>query len=276
MLTCQIDTQSPYHVEIPPAQEKVTVYGRSEAFVTYDLTLPPEEQSPYTPDLIDLINQCDPYLEEFQSNEALRTAASEALKPLDIALKSMLDNLSLIVRASLFKTPGRAEEWGFQIKQSTGNVNYPMAREKRLAVLKTYIKKEQSRPVEERIAEPSLDSVIQLYNDIKAKVAERDASHRGRKKSHAASMELSKQMVDHLRSAAVFLVSRRFKFKVTRDLENWGYEVVKRSTRAGKGDAEAIAETDSTNGTEATTTTDNLNLNGTGEVVLDTNGQIKL
>lgn len=276
MLTCQIDTQSPYHVEIPPAQEKVTVYSRSEAFVTYDLTLPPEEQSPYTPDLIDLINQCDPYLEDFQSNEALRTAAAEALKPLDVALKTMLDNLSLIVRASLFKTPGRAEEWGFQIKQSTGNVNYPMARQKRLAVLKTYIKKEQSRPVEERITEPSLDSVIQLYNDIKAKVAERDAGRRGRKQSQAASMELSKQMVDCLRSAGVLLVSRRFKYKITHDLENWGYEVVKRSGRTAKSETDAVDAADSTNGADTTPTNGSFNLNGASEMVLNVNGESQL
>lgn len=276
MFTCQIDNQSPYHVEIPPAQEKVSVYGRSEAFITYDLTLPPEEQSPYTPDLIDLINQCDPYLDDFQSNEALRTAASEALKQLDMALKTMLDNLSLIVRASFFKTPGRAEEWGFEIKQSTGNVSYPMARQKRLAVLKTYIKKEQSRPVEERFTEPSLDSVIQLYNDIKAKIAERDAGHRGRKKSNAASLELSKQMVDCLRSAGVLLISRRFKYKITHDLENWGYEVVKRSGRTAKSETEAVDDSVSTNGADITPTNGNLNLNGASEVVLNLNGESQL
>ncbi|MCB0166546.1 MAG: hypothetical protein KDI79_20125, partial [Anaerolineae bacterium] len=124
------------------------------------------------------------------------------------------------------------------------------------------------RPVEERIAEPTLDSVIQLYKDVKAKVAERDAGHRGRKQSQAASMELSKQMVDHLRSAGVFLVSRRFNFKVTHDLENWGYEVVKRSIRTAKSEAEAVDAAASTNGAETTTTNGAVYLNGTSDVAL--------
>ncbi|MCB0198207.1 MAG: hypothetical protein KDJ65_40070, partial [Anaerolineae bacterium] len=100
--------------------------------------------------------------------------------------------------------------------------------------------------------------------------------HRGRKKSNEASLELSKQMVDHLRAAGAFLISRRFKFKITRDLEDWGYKVVKRSARTAKEEAEAIEEAASTNGAETTTTNGDLNLNGTGEVVLSVNGESKL
>lgn len=276
MFTCILDALSQYHVDIPNAAEKSIVYNRSEAFITFDLTLPPEEQSPFTPDLIDLIDQCTPYLRDFRNNEARRTIASETLKQLDRRLKKTLDDLSLVIRASHLENPSYVEQWGFEIKQSTGNVSYPTGRKQRLAVLKTCIEKEQSRPEEDRFKSPHLDSLIELYNEIKATEADRDAGHRGRKKSNEASLELSKQMVDHLRAAGAFLISRRFKFKITRDLEDWGYKVVKRSARTAKEEAEAVEEAASTNGAETTTTNGDLNLNGTGEVVLSVNGESKL
>ena len=57
MYTCIMDSPSPFHVDLPPAAENIVVFNRSENFVTYDLTLPPEKQSPFTPELVDLIDQ---------------------------------------------------------------------------------------------------------------------------------------------------------------------------------------------------------------------------
>ena len=269
MFTCIMDAPSPFHVDLPNAAENIVVFNCSEDFVTYDQTLPPEKQSPFTSELVDLIDEAAPYLREFKSSEARRTVASEELKQLDIQLKSTLDDMSLVIRAKFLKAPSRAEEWGFSIKQSTGNVSYPVARHKRMAVLKSYIEKEESRPEAERFAEPSLESVTQLYHEMKAKIAKRDAGERARKRSYVVMMELSKKMLDRLRIAGAFIIARHFDYKITHDLENWGYVVVKRSARPSKngedGMVEEFAPESSPNGS---LTNGTVNLNGSAEALM--------
>ena len=269
MYTCIMDAPSPFHVDLPPAAENIVVFSRSENFVEYDLTLPLEKQSPFTPELVELIDEAAPYLREFKSSEARRIIASEELKQLDIQLKSTLDDMSLVIRAKFLKAPSRAEEWGFSIKQATSNVSYPVARRKRLAVLKTYIEKEESRPEAERFAEPSLDSVIQLHNTMKSKIAERDAGERARKRSYVIMMELSRKMLDRLRIAGAFIIARHFDYKITHDLENWGYVVVKRSTRLSKNGEEGVVEEFAPESTpNGSLTNGTVNLNGSAEALL--------
>ena len=279
MFTCIMDAPSPFHVDLPNAAENIVVFNCSEDFVTYDQTLPPEKQSPFTSELVDLIDEAAPYLREFKSSEARRVIASEALKQLDVELKSTLDDLSLVIRAKFLKAPSRAEEWGFSIKQSTGNVSYPVARHKRMAVLKSYIEKEESRPEKERFTKPELAMVINLRNELKANLVARRNSRRRRKSSQSTRMTALRKLYDCLRVAASVIIIKHFDHAISPEMGNWGYEVVKRqSTEKEVETAPASNGSDasSTNGTETTSTNGAANSDTTVSADAATNGQVDL
>ncbi|MCB0179503.1 MAG: hypothetical protein KDI62_14825 [Anaerolineae bacterium] len=235
MYRCTIDAKSPYHVELPEARERDKVHQLAEAFVVYDLTLPPAQQCPYTAELIELLAQCPAYQQDRQQSEAQRTVASESLKVLDRHAQKLIEEMYFCLRVHLLDEPYRMEEWGFDLKQTTGHIIWPRGRTGRMALLSIYIKQELSRPAALRLTRPNLEDVIVLRDEIKAIQAASRAGYTRRKKSNAIGYALSRQMTECLRAAGVFLISRRFNYRITHDLEKWGFKVVKRVSRAGNG-----------------------------------------
>ena len=231
MYRCILDVNSPYHVELPDCKEREKVRWLAEAFVSYDQSLPLAEQSPYTPELIALLAQCPPYRQGRQQGEAQRTIASESLKILDQQTKKVIEDIYYCLRARFLDTPSRLEAWGFNMKQTTRHILWPHTRAERLTLLSSYIEQELSRPEASRLTTPHLPDVIQLRDAIKAKQAIYKAGLTRRKQSNAIGYALAQQMTYALRAAGTFLISRRFNYTITRDLENWGYKVVKKSAQ---------------------------------------------
>ncbi|MCB0198179.1 MAG: hypothetical protein KDJ65_39930, partial [Anaerolineae bacterium] len=75
---------------------------------------------------------------------------------------------------------------------------------------------------------------------------------------------------DHLQGAISYLMSFRYDYTITPELQNWGYEVVTRRSTSQNG-ADKTADNGATNGTATNgTTTNGTTTNGSSEGTLDT------
>jgi len=293
-----LDPPSPYQVNIPTIEQPTSLITAGENFIAYDETLPPEEQSYLLPDLRQLMQECVPTHNTYKSSEVQRTIASEAVKRLDERAKALIRKIRYKLNYDYMETPEAVEEWGFQVKQGTGKILLPKTRSDRLALLDTYIAKEESRPPAERLATPDLAAVTQVRDDLKANLDACRSNRSRRKVSYSARTETLKALYDTLRLAGGLIILKKFNRKLTPGLENWGIEVTKRQSKEKDADAEATpaangttttttngsepttngaatttsAETTTTNGAETpaeTSTNGSVDLNGTSEVVVE-------
>ena len=250
-----LDSPSPYLVNIPTPNQPTKLIPAGQNFVAYDETLPPEEQSYLLPALRQHLQECVPSQNSFKASEAKRTIASEAVKRLDEQAKIIIRKIHRKIDLEYMETPEAAEEWGFQVKQGTGNILLPKTQSERLALLDTYIANEESRPPEERFTTPDLAVVTGLRDDLKTNLTARRTSRSRRKDSHSARTEALEALYDTLRMAGGLLVLEKFNRTVTTGLEKWGFEVVKRQSKGKDADAAPAANgtTTTINGSETTT-----------------------
>lgn len=279
-----LDAPSSLHVHIPPADQWSDLTDTGQSFVTYDQSLPPDQQCFYTPYIANLLQTCIPLCDTFDDSESKRTMASEAVKRLDEQSTHLTRRIHSMIKSYLYDTPEKAEKWGFQIKQSTKSILMPKSRKDRLAMFKKYIAKEESRPAEERFTTPDLATVKEVRDGLVEHLAARRSGRDMRKSSRAARDEAFGKLVDCLRMAAGDLMIRFYDHKVSFEMQKWGLEIVERQNgRADRSEEEAAAE----EATEATTPepttpeptepesapTDGDMLNGTVEAVVELNGQ---
>lgn len=254
-----LDSPSPYQVDIPTPAQPTKLITAGQSFVTYDETLPPEEQSYLLPDLRQHLQDCVPTQNSFKASEAERTIASEAVKRLDEQARSLIRKIRYKLNFDYMETPEAAEAWGFQVKQGTGHILLPKSRSGRLALLDTYIANEESRPPEARFTTPELEDVISLRDDLKTNLAARRSSRSRRKASHSARTEALKALYDTLRMAGGLLILKKFNRTLTPELEKWGIKVVKRQSKEKEDEAAPVVngtESSTTNGTDSVTEAD--------------------
>ena len=279
MHNTSLDRLSPYHVEIPPITESPMLIAAGETFVTYEETLPPEQQSTLLPDIKQHLDLCIPSKQHIKSSEAQRTVASETVKRLDEQATDLIRKIHRMFGHEFYETPDAAENWGFEVKQTTGNILMPKSRTERLDLLDAYILKEESRPEKERFTKPELAMVINLRNELKANLVARRNSRRRRKSSQSTRMTALRKLYDCLRVAASVIIIKHFDQAISPEMGNWGYEVVKRqSTEKEVETAPASNGSDasSTNGTETTSTNGAANSDTTVSADAATNGQVDL
>ena len=292
MYPINLDRSSAFQVNIPTPSQPTKLITSGQNFVAYEETLPPEEQSYLLPDLRQLLQASVPTQNSYKSSEVQRTIASEAVKRLDEQAKALIRKIHYKLHYDYSETPEAAEEWGFEVKQGTGKILLPKKRPDRLALLDTYIAKEESRPPEEQFSKPNLADVIRVRDDLKANLDTRRTSRSRRKDSYAARAETLEALYDTLRMAGGLIVLKKLNRKVTPALEQWGIEVTKRQSKEKDADAAPTtngtttddattttsAETTTTNGAETTppantSTNGSVDLNGAAEAMVNLGGQ---
>ena len=270
MLQLILDTLSQYQVEIPEADEHTDLINLGESVLAYDQTLPPDKQSPVAAHLAKLLQECRPHREEFHSSEAQRTIASENIKRLEKKVYQYLKRIQHMLKSYFWDTPEEAEAWGFEVKQTTGNIILPDSKKERLRVLNAYIAKEGTRPAEERFEPPSLAEVTDVRDQWIATQKIRKSSKAQRTTSRIARDATFQRLREALRLAASNIVVLHYDHTITLDLKRWGFDVTKRSAKATEGEAEAApvaapeAEAAPTNGVNGS-----VELNGATDVVVE-------
>ena len=249
-----LDSPSPYLVNIPTPNQPTKLITAGQNFVAYDETLPPEEQSYLLPVLRQHLQECVPSQNSFKSSEAKRTIASEAVKRLDEQAKVIIRKIHRKIDLEYMETPEAAEEWGFQVKQSTRNILMPRTRPQRLALLNAYIAKEESQPEKERFRVPKLAQAIELRDMLTANTLAYQTGQTQKENSFEAIKALTFELCECLQGAGIHLLGVDYYFKPTTQLQNWGYDVTlkRKSSTAKDTDEEAApdspADTTTTNG----------------------------
>lgn len=242
MFQLTLDALSQHRVDIPDIDQQPDLIGLGERFLAYDQSLPPEQQSPVAAHLAALLEACRPHTVEFHHSEAQRTIASENAKRYEDKAYQFLKQIQQILRSTFWERPEEAEAWGFEVKQTTGNILFPGSKKERLRVLNSYITKEESRPAEERFTAPALADIIEVRNQWLAAREVRKSSEAQRTTSRAVRDIAFRRLKEALRLAAATIIVLHHDHAVTLDLKQWGFEMSKRSTRSTAGDAEAKPE----------------------------------
>lgn len=271
MLNASVDPSSRLHVVFPEVFDYSDLLALNDDFLRYNATLPPEQQSSFTNHLVKLGNVCRPHHDQFYSSEAQRSIASDNVKLLDEEATDHLKQAQYNIQAKFWKTPAKAEEWGFEAKQSTGNIITPATKKERIRVLKSYIAKEESLPEEERFATPDLARLIEVRDQLVENIRLSRASEKQRRISRVARDEAFRRLRETLRLAAANIVVLQFDHTITYDLQKWGFSVVERSAKTDAIEEEYIIDQETDSDTvDALSTNGHAETNGSIEAALDT------
>lgn len=232
MLKLALDNSSPYHVLVPDIDHPVELINLGDAFLSYDRTLPPEEQSPLAPYLAALVAGCAPLQKNFYHSEAQRSIASEKVKAFETELRQALKLIQHQLKAKFWTTPAQAEKWGFEVNHATGNIMLPDTPRARWRALGQYIAQEESLPPTDRFPTPDLARLVELRRQIILNRRIRRANRAQRKMSRASRDTLLQHLRDVLRVAGAIIIILQFDHTISLDLQKWGFEVVKRPCKS--------------------------------------------
>ncbi|MCB0211738.1 MAG: hypothetical protein KDJ52_20535, partial [Anaerolineae bacterium] len=171
--------------------------------------------------------------------EAQRAVASDTVTKLEQRSKELVASMLKTLDAAFPDQPAKAQEWGFTTKKETANIRTPRNQKERLAVMKRYIAKEESRPEEERFTIPALTKVTNNYQAYQAAVQAR-ASGKYQRQTHInISNALTRELAQYLQLAAGVIVGYDYRLNVSRDLQQWGFKVVERRRPSKTDSSEA-------------------------------------
>lgn len=225
----RLDADSPWDLQLPGAKRPRQVIELARAFVTYDQTLPPAKQSPHLEKLQTLLAQADSLTTQKAAGESQRTVSAETLKRAERDAQEIARQVRGILAAYFPKTPEQAEEWGLNLKQGTHTIILPATRTERLDFLNRYLAKEESRAATERFPAPALDEVRRVRDTIATALTERASGQTRREGGVAGTSALAHDLSNFLAASLFHLLTAEFNFKLSPDLQVWGFEVTERT-----------------------------------------------
>ncbi|MCB0213124.1 MAG: hypothetical protein KDJ52_27530 [Anaerolineae bacterium] len=243
MVTTKHDTPSKLHLNFPARDRPVDIVTTSRDFIKYEHSLPPEEQLRHTPYMTTLVANWDEADVKRSDGESRRAEAAEAVERLDRELIENVRIMRKVLDATFPTNPSRAKAWGFEAKKSTKNILLPQTRTEHLNLLDKYIAKEQSRPEAERFSAPNLDHLIYIRDELRTQLDVRTAGQNQREEAVATCNQIAVDLHNYLQSAAVDLLTFNFGFKLTVELQKWGYDVSPRRTTSTDEEEAAMADT---------------------------------
>lgn len=232
MLTLRLCPDSAFQCRLPSTQRWSEIIALADTFLKHEQRLPLEQQTPFTVELAQLMQQASIHTTQRTEADTQRRIASGAIKRLEAELMKLVRQSWRTVDATLMDTPEMAAKWGFKVKSSTGRIQMPRGRTKQLALINVYIAQEESRAGEERFTVPDLAEVTQVRDELEAQLAMREAEKMKRETSVAALEALAPRVLNVLYAALVYVWARQFNYSLNPDLEKWGFDVVER--RNGK------------------------------------------
>ncbi|MCB9079258.1 MAG: hypothetical protein H6631_16785 [Anaerolineaceae bacterium] len=252
---------SPYQITFLKPDQRVELRTQGHTFVAYEQTRPLKQQTPLTPRIIGLLDQLNAAYDQNAEAERQRIIASDQLKQLNKKALTMVNKIWKSVTAKYEDDPSQATHWGFKMKPSTRNVLRPKKLNDRLMLLNAYIAQEESRPEEERFRVPELAQVIDLRDRLTTNTLAYQTGQKEQENSFEAIKTLTFDLCECLEGAGIHLLGVDYHFKLSTQLQNWGYDISLKRKSAGAKETEPAAapeDAPSTNGTTA--------LNGAAQV----------
>lgn len=264
------DSQSAYRLAFPSQTDQDAVMALAETFIAHEQTRSPEQQTPYTPAITGWYQELVDASNEKVEAQRRRTIASHKIKQFDRESRKLVRQMWKTVTLYSEDELSEAVQWGFKLKQTTGNILMPRGREERMVTLATYFSQEESRPEAERFPKPALADVMTVRDELKANLMAYQNAETQQETSVESCRDLTKKLSSYLQAAGIFILAGEFEMKLSTQLQNWGYDVVLKRSKSSNGNGAVPADEPqpviATNGSAPA--------NGVAETtVLEVNGQ---
>lgn len=206
------------------------------------------------------LSQIQAKLDEAQAAVSAATEAETARAVSTAQYRTAYEQSLPLLRQALLGLKGKyaanlaaLEAWGLKTKQGRAEISVlkPINEKGWSMFLLSYVAKEGSLPTSQRLAEPPFEQMKALAEQVQAGITTRVEQQTQREMGVSARGLAVENLVDLLQVAASVLTVSRYNFKVSRDLGQWGFDVVQRratqavpanSIEAGSIDEQAAME----------------------------------
>lgn len=229
----EFDAKGSFSVRLPQSDEVSRILKLCTGFLRKEDQLAAGLRTLYTEDIRVLAARGNQLVEQKSSGEGQRTQSSEDLKQIEAHAKKLATQIQSLLKAMFIDSPAKATEWGFDVKQTgqrSGTILLPQGREALLKTLTTYLATEESRPAAERFTTPDPSEVKKVCDGLRQSMEGRADGQAQRESGTAEANLVAEEALDLLQAALVQIVVKQYGRKVTPDLQNWGFEVVARTT----------------------------------------------
>lgn len=226
------DSNSPNAICFPNHRRRAEVIKLAQSYMACELSRPVEQQTPFTPIIADVLQRLLAAEKAVKQAERERMTAASELKRLVAETREMIWNMWKSVTAKYSRKPDQALHWGFHYKANTGNVLLPKTLDEQLETLNIYIAQEQGQPEAERFTIPNLLEVISLCLTLQNQADTRINARRERESQIESCNTLALELSNYLQAAFIYLLAMEFKFKLSKDLQKWGYDITAKRSEA--------------------------------------------
>jgi hypothetical protein len=215
---------SEFEVRWPRTDQEIIELA--EAYMAREAALASREQLPCPP--LQLIHK---YLDLAHATLEVegdpRLVAEQATRRYEGALEEarpLLNSAALALRARYEDDPLALTEWGleFETREDEVCLAEPQDDATCLEFLESYIMRMHDLDEDERLEEPPLERMQELYGEMEEALERRQAALALREGYSPA-----RRLLDLLQVAAANLVTVRFEGQLTEELALWGYELVR-------------------------------------------------
>jgi hypothetical protein len=224
----KFDVQSTLELRWATTDKAIIQQGVS--FLAFEEQLPAEKQLKDLSPLFftGLITAAQDAAAGAGAGEADRARAAEVVRQADEQLRPLLDKVILRLKNRHADNLAELEQWGLKTKIGTRGVtvNQPKNVTDWRAFLLAYVAKESSQPAATQISDPPLSRLAAIAAALQENQAVRTKQTHQRLRGVAARATAVQTLLDALQAAAAVLIVTRFGGQITRDLQQWGYELV--------------------------------------------------
>lgn len=232
MLALRMDTKSELEVRWPGTDAQVI--AAAQIYVAYEGSLPVANQlQDVSLAMIQAaLTEAITAVSAAGISEQGRAVASEQYRQAMATAKPLLEIILLRLRGKYATNLAQLEGWGLYTKIGTNGISVlkPKGDKGWAEFLMAYVAKEQSLPANEQISDPPLAQMSALATTIQQSLTAREAGRTQREIYVRARSEAGTRLLNLLQAAAVVLVTTRYDGKVTNELQQWGYNVSRRTT----------------------------------------------
>jgi hypothetical protein len=224
----KFDVPSALEIRWAATDEGVIQHGVS--FLAFEGQRPTAEQlKDLSPEFFEgLIRAAQAAANEAARGEAERAHAAEAVRQADEQLRPLVDKLILHLKSRHANNLADLEVYGLKTTAGTRGVSVQKPHDiiQRRAFCLAYVDQQAILPPAQQITDPPLSQMQAIAAILKENQAERTEQANRRQRNIATRMAAAQKLLDALQAAAAVIMVKCYDGKVTRDLQQWGYDVV--------------------------------------------------
>ncbi len=173
---------------------------------------------------------------EAGQGEVERARAAEAVRQADAQLRPLMEKVLLHLKSRHANNLAELEK--YTLNTTVGARGISVTKPKNLADWRTfcikYTELEGALPAEQQISDPPLSQLVAIANTLQTNTEDRSMQTTRRQRNVATRTMAAERLQDALQAAAAVIMVKCFDGHVTRDLQQWGYDVVAKNGSAEK------------------------------------------